>query len=438
MSEIQSVSVVGLGKLGLPIAATLASKELFVIGVDSNPAVLDAVRKREPPFFESGLENRLRRAKKLETTENIAESVRKTDMTYVIVPTPSKNDGSFSLEAVLSVTEQIGIGLKNKPYHLVVVGSTVSPGSTEGPVKEVLEKTSGKKTSEDFGLCYNPEFVALGEVIKGFLNPDFVLVGESDERAGSLLERFYKSVCENNPSVVRINPTEAEIAKIAVNTYVTCKISFANLLARVCEKTPRANVDNVTRALAQDKRIGPAYLKGGLPYGGPCFPRDNAALVQYANSLSVDARLPHSVDVFNKQQVPYLARYIAKKLPEKGTVGVLGLSFKPNTGVIDESFGIHLAKQLFEQNIRVIVYDIEAMRNAKKELETRVAYARNARDCVEKSDVVVIATPWSDFKSPALYDTARNLSIIDCWRVIDPTTLKNNVKYFALGKGGGW
>ena len=154
----------------------------------------------------------------------------------------------------------------------MVLTSTVMPGMTGGPVRAALEETSGKRCGEDFGLCYGPEFIALGSVIRDFLNPDFLLIGESDSRSGEILEQLYHVVCENSPPVARMNLINAEITKLAVNTYVTTKISFANMLARICEKLPEANIDVVTSALGRDTRIGQKYLKGAVSYGDPAFP----------------------------------------------------------------------------------------------------------------------------------------------------------------------
>src|SRR5262249_37283764 len=155
----------------------------------------------------------------------------------IVVATPSDAGGAFSLRYVLPVCEAIGRALRTKQdFHLVVLTSTVMPGTTGGEVRSTLEKVSGKRAGRDFGLCYGPEFIALGSVIHDFMNPDFVLIGESDPRSGAILESLYKEVCENTPSVARMSFVNAEVTKLAVNTYVTAKISYANMLARICEQ----------------------------------------------------------------------------------------------------------------------------------------------------------------------------------------------------------
>src|SRR5262249_32804959 len=204
--------------------------------------------------------------------------------------------------------EAIGRALRAKQrFHLVVLTSTVMPGTTGGPVRAALEEASGKRVGQDFGLCYGPEFIALGSVIRDFLNPDFVLIGESDLRSGAMLESLYKEVCENDPPVARMNLVNAEITKLSINSYVTTKISFANMLARICEKLPEADVDVVTAALGLDSRIGTKYLKGAVSYGGPCFPRDNRAFAALARQLDAPADLPEATDPFNRAQARVLA-----------------------------------------------------------------------------------------------------------------------------------
>jgi UDPglucose 6-dehydrogenase len=287
------VSVVGLGKLGLCVAAVLADRGFKVVGIDVDKAKVDAVNSGRSLIPESSLEDLIKKnSKNLRATTDHYDAVKQTQASFVIVPTPSESDGSFSLKFVVEALEKIGSAIADKDgYHLVVINSTVSPGSMENRVKPLLEEVTGKKCGMDFGLCYNPEFIALGDVIRGLLEPDLVLIGESDPKAGSILADMYKRICVNNPPIERTSFINAEIAKIAINSYITMKITFANLLAEICENTDGADVDEVTRIIGRDSRIGSKYLKGGLGYGGPCFPRDNIAFARFAEYVGVKAEL---------------------------------------------------------------------------------------------------------------------------------------------------
>src|SRR4029079_1144357 len=273
------LSILGLGKLGAPMAAVMVHKGHTVVGVDLNPSYVAAIQEGRPPVNEPGLAAMIEGHRgRLSATRDTPAAVLATDATFIMVPTPSEPDGGFSMKYVLSAAEQIGAALRSKPdCHLVVLSSTVMPGCTGGELLPALEAHSGKKCGRDFGLCYNPEFIALGSVIRDMLNPDMILIGESDPRSGELLEELYKGVCDSNPRIQRMNYVNAELTNLSVNTFVTTKISYANMLAQVCERLPGADADVVTSAIGCDSRIGSKYLKGALGYGGPCFPRDNVA-----------------------------------------------------------------------------------------------------------------------------------------------------------------
>ncbi len=430
------LSIIGLGKLGSPMAAVMAHKGHTVVGVDVNPAFVSAIQQGRPPVNEPGLPEMIRaNRERLSATTDYEEAILATDATFIIVPTPSDPDGTFSMRFVLSAAEKIGAGLRNKKgWHVVVLSSTVMPGSTEGTLLPALEAHSGKKCGQGFGLCYNPEFIALGSVIRDMLNPDMILIGESDARSGDLLQRLYEGVCESNPRIQRMNYVNAELTKLSVNTFVTTKISYANMLAEVCETLQGADVDVVTSAIGCDTRIGKKYLKGALGYGGPCFPRDNKAFSALARTNGVPALLAEATDELNRRQVPRLAELVLSRLPEGGTAGILGLSYKPDTEVIEESQGLELAKRLLATGVAVVVYDPAAMENARRALGPSLKCAGNARECAKGADVLVIATPWSEFRTLLAQDFKPLGTVIDCWRLYSPEYLEH-MNYLQIGDG---
>ena len=432
--------VVGLGKLGAPLAAVLASAGHQVVGVDLSAAEVKALAEGRAPVPETGLAEMIQaNRERLSATQDYEKAVLATDVTFIIVPTPSEPDGRFSMRYVLSAAEQIGAALgKKQGWHVVALSSTVMPGSTGGPLRAALEAASGKKCGVDFGLCYNPEFIALGSVIRDMLNPDMILIGESDERSGALLEDLYGGVCDSQPRIRRMNYVNAELTKIAVNTFVTTKISYANMLAQVCETLPGADVDVVTGALGCDTRIGPRYLKGALGYGGPCFPRDNAAFSAMARANGVPALLAEATDQLNRRQVPRLAEIMLANLPEGGIAGVLGLSYKPGTEVIEESQGVALAQHLLSLGLRVVVYDPAAMENARKALAGDVIFAGSAAECAGMADVLAITTAWDEFRGLALADlkvSNGKPTVLDCWRLLRDERFEDAVQHLKLGLG---
>jgi UDPglucose 6-dehydrogenase len=432
------VSVIGLGKLGAPIAATLAAKGLDVIGVDSDQRTVSAINRGVPPVSEPRLAETLALAKgRLSASADIEAAVRETEASFIMVATPSEPDGGFSLRYVEPVCVAIGRGLATRSgYHVVCLTSTVMPGMTGGVVKEILERESGKRCGVDFGLCYSPEFIALGSVIRDFLHPDMLLIGESDQRAGDFLEAIFRRVCERDAPAARMSFVEAEIAKLAVNTFITMKISFANLLARISERSGGADVDVITRALGLDSRIGVKYLKGALSYGGPCFPRDNLAMSALARHSGVSQDLPQAVDRFNRSQVSWLADQVAARTT--GSVGILGLTYKPETDVVTDAAGYLLCSELVRRGYVVTAYDPAIDASRTDAVPDGVTRAATARDCVTGSDLVVLATAWPEFKQLARADWARPASprvVIDCWRVLRHLRGTEGIDYIGLGLG---
>jgi UDPglucose 6-dehydrogenase len=423
------------------MAACIAARGFAVTAVDVDAQKVDSVKRGVPPVNEPGLQQLIVSAgSNLDATTNAVDAVAHSDATFIVVATPSEEDGGFSLRYVLSTCEAIGRALSAKPgYHLVVLTSTVMPGSTGGAVKTELERSSGKKCGIGFGLCYSPEFIALGTVIRDFYNPDFLLIGESDVRAGDTLNEMYRKICKNSPPVARMNFVNAEITKLAVNTYVTTKISYANMLARLCEKLLGADVNVVTDALGLDSRIGAKYLKGAVSYGGPCFPRDNRALASLAAKMGAPSGLAEATERFNRAQIKSLADLVKGARTGDETVGIMGLTYKPNTDVVEEAFGLLLAQELSAANVPVIVYD--PLADSKQALGScrGVRIAKDADECIAESGVVVLATAWPEFAQlPATRWARRNSPrvVIDCWRAVEHLIAADGVRYVRLGYGG--
>lgn len=437
-----TISVFGLGKLGLPLAVSWASRGFHVIGVDIRPELIQAVRTGEVAEAEPPVRTLLKKARSMiSVTNDLNEAAEKSDVSFVIVPTPSDPNGGFSTRYVEEVLEPIGraIGRRNR-FHVVSIVSTVLPGSSDTVLRPLLERLSGKICGSDFGLCYNPEFIALGDVVHGLLAPDFVLIGESDSYSGEVLAEMYERFCENHPPIVRMTLWNAELAKISVNVYVTMKISFANTLASLCERIPGGDVDIVTRAVGLDSRIGSKYLMGGLGYGGPCFPRDNRAFSYIAEKLSNNARLSRATDQINVDHAKRLSQRILESLHgiESPQVTVLGLTYKPNTFVVEESAAISIAIFLSENGVIVKCYDPAGMEQAMKTLAGKIRYASDVSESLSGSDFCVVATPWEEFKNlaPSVFlEKMRHPTVLDCWRILDRTRFlaDRKIRYLAVG-----
>lgn len=404
-------SIVGLGKLGLPLAVCLASKGFQVIGVDIDEERIKSINSGVSPVSETNLQEMLTRYKdSIATTSDYGYALKNSDVTFVVVNTPSNQDGSYSVKHLEVVCREIGKVLQDKDFHVVSVVSTVLPLTCEETLKPILEKYSGKKCGVDFGLCYSPEFIALGSVIHNFLNPDFFLIGESDPKSGQIVENIYRKI--SNSKIVRTSIVNAELAKIAINCFLTTKISFANTLAEVCEKLPNANANAVTSILGLDHRISAGCLKAGLGFGGPCFPRDNKAFSFLAKQLGCQSLLAEATDKVNTIQVSRVIEKVKSTLRGKGTVTVLGLSYKPNTEIVEASQSLEIAKNLSSLGYKVKVYDPQAMNEAKLILSDSVIYCNSLEQCVENTDLCIIATPWKEFEHLEV-----SVPVINCWKV---------------------
>jgi UDPglucose 6-dehydrogenase len=337
--EARRVSVVGLGKLGLPMAAAMAARGCTVVATDSNPdsvAAVQAWRTPRPLVEERGLADTFAEARgNLIAMEDTACAVAVTDVTFVIVPTPSGDDGAFVNDHVLAACDDVGRGIARKDrWHLVSITSTVMPGSSE-EIIAALEK-HGARHGIDFGFCYSPLFIALGDVLGGFLRPDMILVGAADRLGGAELTDFYKEICENDPPVVVTDPLSAELAKLLLNSFLTTKITFANFIGWIANRTGAAAAD-IVRLIGLDSRVNPKFFSPGPPFGGPCFPRDNVALAAFLDAEGLPSCFPLCVDDLNFYGALRLAEIASDNAGTGGKVAVLGRGYKTGSPVLDDS-----------------------------------------------------------------------------------------------------
>lgn len=433
------ISISGLGKLGASMAAAITSRGHEVVGVDVNSDAVDAVNAGRAPVQETGLEELIAANKdRLRATLDQKEAVLATDLTFVIVPTPTDETGMFSTQYAIWAFREIGKALAAKTdYHTVVLTSTVAPGATRRDLLSALERESGRRCGPDFGLCYSPEFIALGSVIRDFLNPDFTLVGEFDSRSGQALENAYAEIMLNDPPCKRMSIENAELTKLAVNTFVTTKIAYANMLTAICERLPNGDIDVVSDALGQDRRIGRQYLTGGLGYGGPCFPRDNIALNAFSKTVGIDAIIARATDQLNRLQTDAIAKRLANLAPQDGTVAILGLAYKPHSHVVEESQAVRIALALADEGLRVIGYDPLARQTAQLELKDKAVMLDDLQMCIGQADVIVVATPDPAFSRLSASDFPKKdpqVIVYDCWRHLAQNLEKAPyIRYMALG-----
>ena len=407
MKSIKSVSVCGLGKLGACMAATFAARGYPVVGVDIDPEKIRLVNAGEPPVDEPLLAETMRDGReRFHATDDPAEAVA-TDASFFIPPSPSLPDGSFATQYLLNAMRPVAQAVRKagKTGHIFVCSSTTTPGAVDSILIPMLEQEMNWNCGAEFSVCYNPEFIALGNVINGLLEPDFVLIGESDPAAGDALEQFYRRYNRNKCRVARMSIISAELTKISVNSYVTMKISFTNQLRMIAEKFPKADINTILDAIGTDTRIGHKYLRAGLSYGGPCFPRDNRLLAYTARQAGLQAPLAEASDKVNELTKSNLLEKVTSLTSAGATVLVLGMSYKPDTYITEESAGLHLAQTLKKQGRRVIVHDFAATADNNPVLRD-FEFLSDRKDV----DLAVVCCPWPQYCDLKFSSATRVLS----------------------------
>ncbi len=372
-----------------------------VVCVDIDEEKVRKINNHTAPFYEKGLDDLLKEVN-LRATTNIKEAIKNTDVTFICVGTPQGLMGEADLRYVDQACRDIGSVLKEKDnFHLVVVKSTVPPGTTEHRVRHILEEVSKKKAYKDFGLAMNPEFLREGNAIEDFMNPDRIVIGVKDDKSKEILLELYKDF--NCPKLI-VSPTTAEMIKYASNAFLAIKISFINEIGNLC-KALGIDVYEVAEGIGLDKRIGKHFLRAGIGFGGSCFPKDVKALINKARELFYHPVILNAALEVNETQPYKLVDLLEKKAGNlRGKdVTVLGLAFKPNTDDVREAPSIKIVNALLNKGAKVHVYDPKAMENFKRLFGDRVDYCSSAKEAVSKSKYVLIVTEWNEFKDKELY-----------------------------------
>ncbi|EEB73930.1 UDP-glucose/GDP-mannose dehydrogenase family protein [Thermococcus sp. AM4] len=395
------ISIIGSGYVGLVTGIGFVKLGNEVIFVDIDERKIEMINNAQPPIYEEGLEELMREFKgKYRATKDYRDAILNSEVTFIAVGTPSREDGSIDLTYVKQAAEEIGKILKEKDnYHVVVVKSTVLPGTTENVVKPILEKESGKKAFEDFGLAMNPEFLREGVALKDFLNPDRIVIGVQDERTKKVLEELYKPI--DAPKLFTDIKT-AEMIKYASNAFLATKISFANEIGNICKKL---GIDSwkVFEGVGLDHRISPHFFRTGIGWGGSCFPKDVKALIRKAEEIGEDPIILKAVVEVNEKQPLKLIELLKKHVPElrDKRIGVLGLAFKPNTDDVRETRAYVIVKKLLEEGAKVLAYDPQAMENFRRfypDVGEQIEYVSSGKEVLERSDAVLIVTEWPEFE----------------------------------------
>jgi UDPglucose 6-dehydrogenase len=390
------ISIFGTGYVGAVTGICLADLGHDIIFTDIDEKKLDLIDQGISPVFEPGLQRILiRNKRKISTSKDAFTAILQTDISFICVGTPSNDDGSIDLQFIKKVSQTIGSAIANKnDPHIVVVKSTVTPGTIEEVILPIIMKESGKQVNSDFCIISNPEFLKEGDAVNDFFHPDRIIIGSDNSASTSLLEQIFLSL--SCPKMITSIKT-AEMIKYVNNAFLATKISFANEVGNICKK---AGIDSyeVFKGVGMDSRINPRFFRTGIGFGGSCFPKDVRAMIAYSKKLGIEPLILEAVITTNEYQPARLVSLLKKHLDIMGKkIGVLGLAFKPGTDDIRESRAIPIVRDLLTDGANVLAFDPAAMNNFKK-LFPEIEYA-SAPDMVLEADAVLILTEWPEFEN---------------------------------------
>lgn len=394
-----NIAVVGTGYVGLVTGTCLAETGNHVVCIDVDEDKVQRMKQGEVPIYEPGLKtlfDRNTRQGRLSFTTSLAEGTKDAEVVFFALPTPPNEDGSADLSYVLRVAEDLSELIDR---YTVIVGKSTVPVGTGDQVEEVLRK---KVDPALFDVVSNPEFLREGVAVDDFLKPERVIIGTESPRAREIMERLYKPFVRQGNPIYFMDVRSAEMTKYAANSFLATKITFMNEMANLCERLG-ANIDQVRIGIGSDSRIGKRFLFPGVGYGGSCFPKDVKALIRIGEENDYDLRILQSVDMVNDKQKIILAekmvRHFGEDLSGK-TIGIWGLSFKPNTDDIREAPSLYILEELLRRGATIRAYDPEAMNNIRQHFGDRIKLVEDAYEALIDVDALAIITEWSVFRTP--------------------------------------
>lgn len=398
------VTVFGAGHLGLVSTVCMANFGINVICVDTDENKIERLKRGKLPIYEPGLDSLLERNLKIERikfTINAKKAIEESDIIFIDVGTPSAEDGQAEMKYVYKVAETIGEYINS--YKVIVCKSTVPVGTGKRIKSIISQGIKERDVKFGFDIVSNPKFLRTGKAIQDFIHPDRIIIGVENKKAEEVMKRVYTRLFTNNIPFVVTDIETAEMAKYASNAFLSTKITLINEIANLCEKVG-ANVKEVASAMGLDPRIGPEFLEAGPGYGGSCFSKDTKALVAMADKHGTKMDLVKAVISTNEEQKKLSVKKLETELNglEGKNIGILGISFKPETDDLRESPSLTIIKGLVEKGASIRVYDPQSMKEAKAiftEIEDRILFCKHAYDTAEGVDALMIITEWHEFKN---------------------------------------
>jgi UDPglucose 6-dehydrogenase len=422
------IAVIGSGYVGLVVGACFAETGNDVICVDKDSAKIRRLRQGVIPIYEPGLEELVRRnrtERRLVFTTDLSDAVKRSEVIFIAVGTPTDEDGGADLQHVLGAARDIARAMNG--YKVIVDKSTVPAGTSERVATVVRAETT-----HPFSVVSNPEFLKQGAAVEDFLKPDRVVIGATDQRAAEIMTELYRPFTRTGAPIMVMDCASAELCKYAANAMLATRISFMNEVATVCERFG-ADVDMVRKAVASDRRIGPAFLFPGVGYGGSCFPKDVKAIVRFSADKKYRFRILEAVESVNEQQKLSLLgkvdAHFGRSLRGK-TIAVWGLAFKPRTDDMREAPSIPIIQGLLRRGARIRAFDPEAKATARHVFGKKIQYSPHAYDALAGADALLVVTEWNEFREP---DFDRMKRLMKKPVIFDGRNIYNPQQIRALG-----
>ncbi len=430
------ICVIGTGYVGLVVGTGLSETGNKVICVDKNETKIEKLKENVIPIYEPGLEEivrRNRKEKRLSFTTSVRDAVSRSEIVYIAVGTPEKEDGTVDLSYVYTVADEIGEAMGTE-YKIIVNKSTV-PVGTAREVRKIIKN----KTKSEFDVISNPEFLKEGSAVQDFMKPDRIIIGADNFGAAEKIKDLYEPFVRTGNPVLIMKIESAEMIKYASNTMLACRISFMNEIANLCDKVG-ADIEEVRIGMGKDPRIGSKFLFPGIGYGGSCFPKDVKGLIHKGKEYGLPMKICESVDVVNENQKKIIFRKIKERFGElKGRkMAVWGLSFKPQTDDMREAPSIITINLLLSEGVNINAYDPKAIENARDIFGDKIKYSYRPYDCLKGAEALVVLTEWNEFRNPDFekIETLMGKKIIfDGRNIYDPEkTEEMGFEYYCVGR----
>ncbi|MBN2008109.1 UDP-glucose/GDP-mannose dehydrogenase family protein [candidate division KSB1 bacterium] len=438
-NNLKNISIIGMGHVGTCLAALAASRGVQVVGMETDPEKVSMLKNGLAPVYESGLDELLKlHQQSIRITWSYRQLVKSSKLTIITVPAWDEDNEQPSLIPLIRIIENLAEELRNLDgFHSIVLTGTMVPGSISNVLVSILQNMSWKVNGDAVGLCYLPMFTERGRTLLQLEKTTHYIVGSPGGYINRQMELFLTSICGTSPEIQWMDPTDAEIAKLSIDSWHTIQSGFSNMLGELCERLPGADVHRIFKQLD-----GRGLMKNSPQtvsrLEGPYHMQSHTMMLAWAEQQRNPVPMLEAVEKMKLRQPLRLLDHLINVLPNRGHVAVLGFAYQPNTDCVDHTVGLAFIHWLLKQNFTVSVYDPAAMAQARQYFGAKINYATSLSACIDQADAIVILTPWDEFRIlpvDVLQKKSKPPVIIDCWRICNTSEIDQYVRIIHPGVG---